>query len=118
MAQAVASGIPFHDDNVSLKNCLFITVEDIENIYNSMQFVPDKHQDTEIEMNDTLTCISPKPPDTFTATRQPATDVRLDKGKKSVKKIKCRTCGKYSKTYRKAMKNIQRMYRKQSKTTK
>ena len=92
----------------------YLFVEKVENTYNAMQFVPDIKEDTQIQKDSTPTCNSLKPPDKDTATRQQVKTNHtnnVNKSKKNTKTIKCRTCGKYSNTYQKAMKYIQRMYR-------
>lgn len=115
MSQAADREIPCNCDDIVMQDYLLISVEEVENLYNSMQFVPDIQEDIQIERNVTPNYKSVKPSDRFAVTRQTAKPDHTEKEKKSSKNIKilkCRTYGKHSKTYRRAMKNIQRMYRK------
>ena len=114
MSHTAASAIPFNSDNIMMQEYLLISVEEVENIYNAMQFVPDSKEDTQIEKDSTPTCNSLNPPDQDIPTRQPVKTNHtnnVNKSKKNINTVKCRTCGKYSNTYEKAMKYIQRMYR-------
>ena len=98
-----------------MQDYLLVSVEEVENLYNAMQYVPDTNEDIKLEKDSTPTCNSVIPLDKGTATRQPTKTnhtSNVNKSKMNIERTKSRTCGKYSKTYRKAMKNIKRLHRK------